>query len=130
MRIDVNINKAEGGKFDLLPVGDYKVEVTAWKQDKSAAGPFIRWTLKPIDEDLPEGNFGNLFIKTWLHPEALWVVKKLFVALGFEWAKDGSFDPEDVIGYTCTLPVIHGANEETGQVYANIDNRGTFLPSK
>lgn len=118
MRLDISLDKVETGEFDTLPPGSYEIEVTGWKRDVSEAGPYIRWTLKPMGE-LPEGNFGNLYLKTWLHAEALWNLKRFLKACQFEWDPKG-FDTEDVIGCTCEVSVVNDTSEKDKRVYANV----------
>lgn len=108
MRIDVELDDVKTG-FEVLPAGDYEVEVKRAKRHKAAAGPCIKWQLHPIGgEGLAEVERpGDLFLETTLSPEHLGFVKDFLVACKFKWEKK-TFDTDDVIGSTLQVSVTVG----------------------
>lgn len=120
MRLDVELDDVQTG-FNILPAGDYEVEVMRAKRAKGPKGPYIHWQLHPIGGgELAEVERpGDLFLNTTLIPEHLGFIKDFLVACGFKWDKKG-FDTDDVIGSTLQVTVTLGEYE--GKPTNNVSN--------
>lgn len=102
-RINVKLDEVESG-FQTYPEDKYLVEILDKTRiaTSQANEPKIIWISKIIEGDFE----GKLFSwDTSLTTAALWNVKSLLEAMGFEWDEDG-FDTEDCVGSQVVINVV------------------------
>jgi len=93
-RINVNLDDVEGTGFQLFPDDTYRVEIQPSSKlvEFSTGSPGIRWIARCTEGEM-EGKL--ISWNSVLTPEALWNLKAMLEALGFEWDEDG-FELDDV----------------------------------
>ena len=92
-RINVHLDDVESTGFTVFPDGSYRVEVQPSSKlvEFKSGSAGIRWIARCTEGEM-EGK-----LVSWnssLLPEALWNLKSMLEALGFEWDEDG-FELED-----------------------------------
>ena len=92
-------------KRQVLPEDDYPVAVSEMSIEKGEKGEYYKWIFE-VTEGKHEG--AKLYYNTSLVPEALFNLKGLIVALGFEVPDDEmEIDPKEYIGAEMMAVVMH-----------------------
>ena len=100
-RINVNLNEVSSTGFEVYPDGTYRVQIQPSSKlvefGTGTAG--IRWIAKCVEGEM-EGKL--ISWNSSLVPEALWNLKAMLEAMGFEWEEEGfeleeTFDSELLI---------------------------------
>jgi len=119
MPISVNMTGVET-RPTPLPPGYYRAAVSQCEQKISKTNnPYVLWTFGVPE---PEEFVGRkAFFNTSLQSHALWSLKRVLLAFGYEKADlEGQveFEPSDLIGVECTLSVVEDTwdGETTGKV--------------
>jgi len=120
MPISVNMTGVET-RPTPLPPGYYRAAVSGCEQKISKSNnPYILWTFGILE---PEEFVGRkAFFNTSLQPQALWSLKRVLLAFGYEKEDlEGSveFEPSDLLGVECTLAVIE--DEYNGETTGKVD---------
>lgn len=92
-RINVRLDDVQSSKFELFPEGLHPVEIQPSSKLRSDdTGPFVQFIAKCIDGEMEDNLIGW---RCYLTDAALWNIKNMLEAMGFEWDEDG-FELEDL----------------------------------
>lgn len=108
--IKLDFSNVTGGNFEPMPAGDYTLEIEKVESKVSKAGNnMLNITYVTVDEGEHKGN--KVFDLYVLTEKALWKLKDLFTAIGFDTDGLVDFDPEDLVGQTILANVIVEQND-------------------
>lgn len=105
MRINLpkSLEDVQANSFEPVPPGTYTLEVQTVENKISAQQkPYLNIKFKIVDD--PEFANKIIFDKVSLAEEALWRLKQLSEATGFEITDE--FDTEELQGLTCEVVVV------------------------
>lgn len=117
------VNTQEGGSFEALPEGIYVGKLVEVRTDgKGAAGPYWTWEFDVQDEGF-KGR--KLWVNTSLADNALWKLKEVFTAFGY----DADTDTDELIGESVKLRVSQRVIEQgsrKGEIGNNVERLMEF----
>lgn len=104
----------------VCPEGERQVEVASVEMAESNAGnDYLKWKFKVINDADPKINGATLYCNTSLQPKALWNLRGMLIALGYDVPQAAvDLDLESLVGYTMTAQVEH--EEYEGKIQAKI----------
>jgi len=108
-KLKVDLTDVEGSDgFELLPDGDYDVEIDSFEMRQGPKGDYISWVFKVISGEFK----GRLLWRiTSLTQKALPFLRQLCDAAGVPFDKKG-VDPEDAVGSRLQVRVITESDPE------------------
>lgn len=104
--VNIDLSGVEAG-FETIPEGQYTVVVdeTEIKTSQNSGNEYISFTFE-VSEGKHKG--AKLFHNCSLQPQALFNLKQVLTALGFEIPNKGfDLDIEDLVGLECDVEVAH-----------------------
>lgn len=109
VKLPMNMSDVEASStFEVMPPGNYEVEINEMKLKKSAAGnDYFAITYKVINDDEFAGQ--KLWDNVSLVPAALFKLKQLSLACGIN--IEDELDTEDFLGATLEVVVDIGKNQ-------------------
>lgn len=119
--VQVDMTKTPTG-FEPLPAGSYEATVLTVTEAiaRSSGKPMLKWAFQVIED----GFTGRrAWMNTSLQPQALFVLKRNLMALG--WTKEElsgqlDLDLDDLIGVQCTIVMVDDI-DQNGNPRTNID---------
>jgi len=115
-RINVNLDDIQTSNFELFPEGLHPVRITDSSKLKAGDGkPYIQIIAECIEGEMEGKAIGW---RLYLMEAALWNLKGMLEALGFEWDEDG-FELEDIYDGELIIKVTHQEYPEGSGEYRN-----------
>jgi hypothetical protein len=123
MPLRVNMTDVEVSDYDPVPSGKYRVAVTdgelkeSGENAKNPGAEYIHWEFTIQDEEY-QGR--KVWANTSLLPHALFSLKGLLSATGFNTDGEIEFEIDDVINKECVVRVVRKGertNPNTGETY-------------
>lgn len=108
--VTVNFSETSSSDFDIVPAGKYHAKVTGGEMKESGpnannpGAQYINWEFT-IQEGAQEGR--KAWTNTSLLPHALFSLKNLLSAVGFETSGSLDFDIENIVSRDCVITIGH-----------------------
>ena len=105
MSVNLDFTDVKDG-FEVVPAGKYPAKVVGCekKRNKADTGDNLNFTYEICDGGEYDGS--RVFDTCALSKNALWRLKAVLKALGFDVSGAIDFEPADVIGLECSIEVI------------------------
>ena len=129
--VTVNFSETSSSDFDLIPAGKYHAKVTGGEMKESGpnannpGAQYINWEFT-IQEGAQEGR--KVWTNTSLLPHALFSLKNLLSAVGFETSASLDFEIDAIVSKDCVISVGH--RDFNGEARAEIKRFAAYDASK
>ena len=91
--VKLNLNDVE---LNLVPNGTYKVKILSMSEEETENSEYKYLAFDTIIIDNPEFSNRHIFINKSLNPKALWSLKQMLMAMGFDVTKTIDLKEKDL----------------------------------